>query len=74
MITNKIGLVPENNRRNTIQLYKINQYKCNIKNNNKNPQWVQKKTAAIFFDIKKAYNKISRNKTFEQLEIMKIQE
>ena len=24
-------------------------------------------TAAIFFDIKKGYNKINRNKTFEQL-------
>ena len=28
------------------------------------------KTAAIFFDIEKAYNKINRNKTFKQLENM----
>ena len=27
-----------------------------------------KKTAAIFFDIKKAYDKVNRDKTLEQLE------
>ena len=31
-------------------------------------------TAAIFFDIKKTYDKINKNKTFEQVENMKMQE
>ena len=33
----------------------------------------KEKTAAIFFDIEKAYNKIDRENTFEQLETMGIQ-
>ena len=34
----------------------------------------KEKTAAIFFDIEKAYDKVNREKTLEQLENMKIQE
>ena len=34
----------------------------------------RKKRSAIVFNIKKAYGKINRKKTFEQLENMKIQE
>ena len=33
----------------------------------------KEKTAAIFFDIEKAYDKVNREKTFEQLENMGIQ-
>ena len=38
-----------------------------------NSQWIQKKTAVIFVDIAKAYGKVNREKTFEQLENMEIQ-
>ena len=34
----------------------------------------RKKTAAVFFDIEKTFNKINRNKTFEKLEKIVIQE
>ena len=33
----------------------------------------KEKTAAIFFNVKKAYEKINREKTFEQLKNMEIQ-
>ena len=34
----------------------------------------KEKTSAIFFDIDKAYDKVNRGKTFEQLENMETQE
>ena len=47
----------------------------NIKNNNKSSRRIQeeRETETIFFDIEKAYDKVSRDKTLEQLENMGIQ-
>ena len=47
----------------------------NNKNNNKNSQGIRRyeKTAAIFFDIKKVYDKVNKEKKLEQLEKRGIQ-
>ena len=47
-----------------------------VKNNNKFFDIFRRRenTAAILFDIKKAYDKVNREKTLEQLENMRIQE
>ena len=75
--TGLVSAEGEKNKQNGSKwLQKTEKYnKYNIENKKKifHGFTKKKKTAAIFFDMEKVYDKINRNKTFEELENIGVQ-